>query len=147
MCIFSFLPFSLFFLILIAFPSCSAKAANSYGDVVVDTVYRVYDGDTFYAGIYAWPPVIGDHIGIRVAGIDAPEIRDKRSRIKNLAHQARVLADSALTNAQKVELRVIRRDKYFRILADVYCDGHSLADLLIAAGLARPYYGGKKILW
>lgn len=134
-------------LFLFSLPLFAAKPDKTFGDVVADTVYRVYDGDTFFAGINAWPPIIGDHIGIRVAGIDTPEMRDKRPSIKNLARNARALADSALTNAQKVELRAIRRGKYFRIVADVYCDGRSLADLLISAGLARPYSGGKKISW
>jgi endonuclease YncB( thermonuclease family) len=134
-------------LLLVSFPLLAANPDKTFGDVVADTIYRVYDGDTFYAGINDWPPIIGDYIGIRVAGIDTPEMRDKRPRIKNLARKARALADSALTNAQKVELRAIRRGKYFRIVADVYCDGHSLADLLLAAGLAHPYSGGKKISW
>lgn len=139
-----------FFSFLLLFPfalSRAAKPPKTFGDVVADTVYRVYDGDTFYAGINAWPSIIGDHIGIRVAGIDTPELRDKRLGIKNLARKARALADSALTNAQKVELRALRRGKYFRIVADVYCDGHSLAALLISADLAHPYSGGKKIPW
>lgn len=137
----------IFLLLLVSFPLLAAKPEKTFGDVVADTIYRVYDGDTFYAGINDWPPIIGDYIGIRVAGIDTPEMRDKRPRIKNLARKARALADSALTNAQKVELRAIRRGKYFRIVADVYCDGHSLAALLLAAGLAHPYSGGKKISW
>lgn len=137
-----------FFFLLIPFPpSYSRTSVQTYGSVSVDTVYRVYDGDTFFAVISSWPPVIGDRIGIRVAGVDTPELRDKRSSIKKLAYKARILADSALTNAQNVELRAIRRGKYFRIVADVYCDRHSLADLLISTGVARPYFGGKKISW
>jgi micrococcal nuclease len=39
------------------------------------------------------------------------------------------------------------RGKYFRILADVYVDGENLTDLLISAGHARPYDGGKREGW
>jgi len=135
------------FLPLVLFVSLSAAAPPTYGNATLDSVRRVYDGDTFYADINHWPPIIGNDIGIRVGGIDTPEMRDKRPRIKKLARKARALADSALTNAQHVELRDIRRGKYFRIVADVYCDGRSLAQLLLSSGLAHPYSGGKKIPW
>lgn len=46
-----------------------------------------------------------------------------------------------------IELRNIQRSKYFRILADVYIDGVSLADNLIQSGHARPYDGGKRLGW
>ena len=38
----------------------------------------------------------------------------------------------------------MERGKYFRIAADVYVDGESLGDMLIAAGVAVRYDGGKK---
>ena len=41
----------------------------------------------------------------------------------------------------------MQRGKYFRILADVYVDGISLADNLIKAGHARVYDGGKRLGW
>ncbi|MBT9528863.1 MAG: thermonuclease family protein, partial [Pseudomonas sp.] len=41
----------------------------------------------------------------------------------------------------------IRRDKYFRLLAEVWIDGHSLGDLLLKAGLAKVYTGGTKSPW
>jgi len=39
----------------------------------------------------------------------------------------------------------MKRSKYFRIAADVYVDGESLADILIDSGMAIRYDGGKKI--
>ncbi len=41
----------------------------------------------------------------------------------------------------------MQRGKYFRIVADVYVDGNSLADELLQAELAKPYDGGKKPKW
>jgi len=35
----------------------------------------------------------------------------------------------------------------FQILADVYIDGMSYKHQIIEAGLAREYYGGKKLGW
>ncbi len=39
----------------------------------------------------------------------------------------------------------MHRGKYFRIVADVYVDGKSLAESLIEANLGVPYYGKTKI--
>ena len=121
-------------------------ARKTYGDAVVRVV-SVWDGDTFRADIPAWPPVIGRNTPIRIAGVDAPEIRGKCAREKTLAIQARDFAGKLLTAARKVELKKIRRGKYFRLVADVYADGINVAEALIAAGLGRPYRGGKRRSW
>ena len=39
----------------------------------------------------------------------------------------------------------MKRGSDFRIAADVFVDGESLADVLIEAGMAVRYDGGKKI--
>ena len=52
-----------------------------------------------------------------------------------------------LRAGKRIELRPLRRDKYFRVLADVYVDGKSLSQSLIKAGLGREYHGGKKGSW
>ena len=43
-----------------------------------------------------------------------------------------------------IVLRNMERGKYFRIAADVMVDGENLADMLIEAGTAVRYDGGKK---
>ena len=49
-----------------------------------------------------------------------------------------------LKEAETITLRNMKRGKYFRIAADVIVDGESLADILIEAGMAIKYNGGKK---
>ena len=49
-----------------------------------------------------------------------------------------------LKDAETIDLKNIERGKYFRIVADVFVDGESLADELIVAGMAVAYDGGKK---
>ena len=49
-----------------------------------------------------------------------------------------------LTDAEQINLRNLERGKYFRIVADVFVDGESLADMLIEAGVAARYDGRKK---
>lgn len=135
------------FLFVLVFSYAAFCAEHTYGSTMVDTIYDVYDGDTFHAGIRSWPSVVGERISVRVYGIDTPEMKDKSPRIRALAMRAKVLSDTLLMQAKTVVLRDIRRDKYFRLLAVVYCDSVSLADTLIRAGLARPYDGGKKKQW
>lgn len=122
-------------------------AFAEYGRVFVDQIVRVYDGDTITVTIEQWPPIVGEEIGIRVNGIDTPEIRGQCGREKEFARQAREFVLAQLAAAQTVELRNIDRGKYFRVVADVYVDGENLADRILLAGLAYRYDGGKKQGW
>ena len=49
-----------------------------------------------------------------------------------------------LKDAEQITLKNMKRGKYFRIAAEVIVDGESLADILIEAGVAIKYDGGKK---
>ena len=50
-----------------------------------------------------------------------------------------------LKDAEQIALKNMERGKYFRITAYVIVDGENLADMLIEAGMAIRYDGGKKI--
>ena len=56
-----------------------------YGSVEVSNVVRVYDGDTFYVDIDAYPEISGKGVGIRPYGIDTPEILGQCARERELA--------------------------------------------------------------
>ena len=86
-------------------------------------------------------PIIGDDMGIRVRGLDTPEIRGRCDREKELARQARDYARTILERAERIDLVDIERGRYFRIVATVLVDGVDLAEILIDAGLAVPYDG------
>jgi endonuclease YncB( thermonuclease family) len=107
-------------------------------------VRRVVDGDTIVVDIPGYPPLVGRGIAVRLAGCDTPELRDQRPEIRRLAKQARALVRAALAGRPRVELRNIRRGKYFRLVADIYVDGCDLAALLIQSGLGKPYQGGAR---
>ena len=49
-----------------------------------------------------------------------------------------------MKDAERITLKNMERGKYFRIAADVIVDGENLADILIEAGMAVKYNGGKK---
>ena len=106
-----------------------------------------YDSDTCYMVAKTLPDTLRN-MSIRILGIDTPEIRGKCLEEKSLALQSRAFANDMFRNANNIEFRNLKWDKYGgRILADVYIDGMSYKQEIIEAGLAREYYGGKKIGW
>ena len=115
-----------------------------YESVTVSRVVSIYDGDTFHVDIDGWPDIVGKNIGVRVLGIDTPEMKDKNPDKKAKAVAAKHLASDVIYCAEKITLRNLKRDKYFRILADVECDGKNLAKIMLDSGLAVEYNGGTK---
>ena len=120
---------------------------SRYGTLIVDEIIDIYDGDSFRCNIFSLPSIIGDNIGIRVLGVDTPEIRGKSAYEKKLARDARDFTEMLLENAFEIKLINIQRGKYFRIMASVLMDGCDLADALINANLGRKYDGGKRLPW
>ena len=93
---------------------------------------RAYDADTITVNLEDLPPVFGEELGIRVAGIDAPEIRGRCAQEEQLALQARDRVRELLEQAQQIDLVDVERDKYFRVVAKVNVDGRDLSQLLLA---------------
>jgi len=131
-------------LLIFAMP-VTAIADKAYGSVTIAEVTSIYDGDTFRANIPDYPPIIGQHMGIRINGVDTPEMRGKCEQETVLAKRAKQYTLTMLRSAKTIELRNMQRGKYFRIVADVYADGQSVGVGLVREGLAVFYAGGKKI--
>ncbi len=129
------------FLLLLAHSPAYAK---SFGDYEGAIYLRNYDGDTVTFNLPGLHPIIGEKISIRVNGIDTPEIRGKCEKEKYDAKQAKEMVADILRDAEQITLRNLERGKYFRIVADVIVDGEDLADMLVEAGMAVRYDGGKK---
>ena len=121
-----------------------AISNKNFGSVTVSEVTSIYDGDTFRANIAEYPEIIGYRMGIRVNGIDTPEMRGKCQQEKVLARKAKQFTVAKLRAAKTIELRNMKRGKYFRIVADVYVDNQNLGDMLIEEDLAVAYNGGHK---
>ncbi len=109
---------------------------------------RIYDGDTFYAHIKGHDPIDKKPAGIRVRGIDTPEMKDERPAVKKKAQKAKDFVENELKNAGTIHLyNVSLNDKYGRVLATVFCDGKDLAKMLVEKRLAKRYDGGTKQGW
>lgn len=110
-------------------------------------VLRVIDGDTIAVRARIW---IGQSVEtrVRIAGVDTPELRGHCAYESELAVAARDLVVELIGN-RPATLWDVRYDKFGgRVLARVESDaGEDIATLLIAAGLGRPYDGGKRAPW
>ena len=115
--------------------------------VWVATFIACYDGDTCKMRVEIWPDITVE-TSVRLRGIDAPEIAGKCATEKVLARAARDDLSALLANAVTITLTNVEADKYGgRVLADVRSDGIQVGVLLIEAGLARPYAGGRRQPW
>lgn len=114
---------------------------------VAAEVVRVVDGDTLTVRAHVW---LGQRVEVevRLAGIDAPELRGRCPRESELARAAQRTVE-ALVATPAVRLREVRHDKYGgRVLARVEtADGRDLGTVLVQRGLARRYEGGKREGW
>lgn len=120
-----------------------AQTTWDLGPVVFHTCY---DGDTCMVSIPGIPALFGDHIPVRLLGIDTSEIKGQCDREKQLARKARDFARTLLGEAHEIRLvKASRGDKYFRVLGRLVADGQDVSQALIDARLAVPYNGGTKI--
>jgi endonuclease YncB( thermonuclease family) len=110
-------------------------------------VAKVRDGDTLTVTVPGWHPAVAT-IGVRLAGIDTPELRDARPQIQALAELAREWTRSRCP----VGATVILRDAYLgslsRLSARVVTeDGVDLGQELVRRGLAKPWNGRGDAPW
>ncbi len=133
-----------------------AFAAERLAGPLPAQVVAVLDGDTIEVRVQIW---LGQELRtrVRLAGIDAPELKGKCDRERDLARRARAYlldrigpaAAGAGAGAGAVRLWEVRYGKYAgRVLARVETlDGTDLGRDLVAAGLARPYDGRRRASW
>lgn len=119
----------------------SLLLAASFLNVPVE---RVYDGDTFFVSIPSVPDLLGANLGVRVSGIDSPELSDKRKCMQKKARLAKDTLKLAI-GSSTVDLNFCFRDKYYRINCAVRVSGsYDIGSLMLNFGHAVPYSGGRK---
>lgn len=109
-------------------------------------ISKVYDGDSYHLACYLAKGGPLYYFPLRLRGVDTPELRTKSENEKKMAIAARDYAKE-LVFEKEVEIKEVEREKYGRLLCDVYIEGKSLCDLLISAGHGRPYSGGTRGSW
>lgn len=101
------------------------------------TLVRVIDGDTIICdidlGFY-----MTARMPVRLAHINAPE-HNAVGGSEATAHLKTILGDG------KLLLKTFKpHDKYGRYLAEVFCDGNNINQIMIADGHAVAYEGGER---
>ncbi len=116
-------------------------------------VLTVIDSDTIRVVASVWPNVQVPAL-IRLAGVDTPEkFRPRCAAEKERALKATAFVRGLISPGDTVWLHDVRRGKYAgRVLARVMFqrpDGSraDLSTVLLKAGWARPYDGGRKADW
>ena len=122
------------------------KPTFTYGKVI-----KVYDGDTITMGVYENKKYL--KYSIRLAGIDAPELRTPHEIEKKAGYFVRDRLREKIMD-RFLEIEVHGLDKYGRVLGDLYlpssswgCCGSSrisIKDWLLHHKYVIPYEGGTK---
>ena len=121
-------------------PKAEKRNCGKYGDFCNVKVVDFYDGDTFFIDLAHEHHIFGDRLGVRVKGVNTPELRSSSQFEKMAARAARDYTKQNLLEAKKVDLLDCTKGKYFRIVCYVKIDrDRDLSQELLDKGLAVPY--------
>ena len=125
--------FGFLFLITLVF-------AETKYNLEIERIVSQYDGDTFKVDLKNCnEPIFCKGMGIRVYGVDTPELKPPQPNAKEAKEFTRKFL------MDKIYLRECSADKYFRLDCKVInSKGQDLASELIKVGLGKPYFGGTK---
>ena len=111
-------------------------------------VIKIIDGDSVRLNTDLGHGIFLQNQSCRIAKIDTAESRvnlkkyPERTAEKALGLKAKERLKDLLV--VDVILHCLERDKYGRLLGDLYVEGRSVGDILVEEGLACPYDGGTK---
>jgi len=132
-------------LALLFWPCSFAHPVESSNMIYTGVVERVIDGDTIHCLLQLQPETLRmfARIGVRLAGVDAPELKGKCEIEKALAKKALETLRSLLPSGSAIFLTNVDSDKYTgRLVASIQTGlGKDVAEQMSAAGLVRPYAG------
>ncbi len=109
-------------------------------------VVSVTDGDTVLVRARIW---LGQDVEtrIRLEGVDTPEMKARCAKERRLAIKARDFVKRRI-GGRTVDLFHIQYGKYAgRVVARIRDADGDLSKAIIAAGLGRPYDGGRRRSW
>ena len=111
--------------------------------VSIGKVVKVYDGDTITVASKILDSKKIYRFSVRLKGIDAPEIKGKTQEEKNAA----IISRNALREkiqGEIVFLKDVKKEKYGRLLANIYFNNTNVNEWMLINNFAIPYDGGKK---
>ena len=133
------------------FAMLGAAVAKTPEGVTYDTsIIRVSDGDTIVIAAPYLPAPLKPQLAVRIYGVDTPEkgFRAQCPREAEMGDKASAWTKDLVKSGKRFQVILYGWDKFGgRVLGDILVDGKSVRSGLIAAGLAREYYGDKKKSW
>lgn len=105
-------------------------------------VVKVYDGDTFTIAFFMYGSKVPYRISVRLRGINAAEMLGGTPRKRVKAREAQGFLHSVIFN-KMVSLQNVSFEKYGRLLADVFCNGVNINQLMLDKCYAKSYDGTK----
>jgi endonuclease YncB( thermonuclease family) len=129
----------------------TAYAQKQPQGMTYDTqIIRVSDGDTIVISARFLPAPLKPELAVRIYGVDTPE-KGHRAQCPSEAQrgeQASQWTNQLVAAASNFQVTLYKWDKFGgRVLGDILVVGQSVRHGLIAAGLAREYYGEAKQSW
>ena len=112
-------------------------------------ISRVIDGDTVEV-VFLHGGIVPMKIGIRISGVDTPELRGKTNLEKQAARYVKTKVEELLSDkAKSIHVTFEKWDKYGnRIVGDILFDGTGrLSDYLLLNAYAQIYNGKAKCEW
>ncbi len=107
-------------------------------------VIKVYDGDTITVAAklpFKNSPLY--RFSVRLNGIDSPEIKGKTQQERELAIKSRDALHTMIFG-KIIELKNNGKEKYGRLLSDIYYEDLHVNKWMVEKGYALDYDGGKK---
>jgi hypothetical protein len=127
----------IFAVLLVLHLSAVVTAATQYSDCRVERLITVHSAGSFTCKPFGWQGIGPVRLRVQVAGVELKEDDLIADRDEEKTQDPRDFTAAKLKAAGSIELKNIEMRNYFRVIADVYIDGQSLADQLIGAGLAE----------
>ena len=113
-------------LVIFIFLFCNNSYSKEFQNYYNVKYISNYDGDTFTAKILLFKKgseKIFVEDNVRIKNINTPEIKSKNLKERKKALKAKAILKERLTNAEKIDLLKCERDKYGRLLCELFLDG------------------------
>jgi len=137
-------------LLLLAVPVLAFAQKAPKGVTYDAQILRVSDGDTIVIAAPFLPQPLKPELAVRIYGVDTPE-KGHRAQCPSEAQRgeaASTFTKNLVSKGQQFQVVLYGWDKFGgRVLGDVFVNGQSVRQGLIANGFAREYFGEAKQSW
>jgi len=105
-------------------------------------VIEIYDGDS--CTIAMWVGFQRYSFKLRLFGIDTPELRTKNAAEKEAGYKAKEYLVGLILGKKVKIVFADKEEKFGRLLGTIYLNGKNINQMMVTAGHAKEYFGGKK---